>query len=1833
MRFHRFIQLALLPWSAWAISRSDAGVVDWQKTLVGVPNVQLSATPPTFHRVATGGGKTLAFLLTMTNSNIFAVLDPVDGTVAWRNIFRNDDPILNFKANLDGSFSDFFKGVATLSGPGGANVRLFEVASGALVWERKLHEAVDGRLLEPASLGVALAFATDQTPDLFVLANAGSVYRLTGLSGEQRWKWDAPESDSMTLHSRIIATERAVYVVGLVKSFASYTLSVTALDAATGTEISTTLIPSSIDDIERDLLTLTKRNMPHPQLVWRQGTSLRSMALASSSDVQQSQKPLITPGYSKLLDVHLGSSGYFVALRSNGSASVFRQGDESVGVDMVWDFMDLAAAASNTKPVYEGGIGKDGQPYIVKMQWAHVFRACTMHLYAPHGSQGRGAVTGSSYNFDPLQHGVLLHAAIDVANPEEMKFIPRFALTTSTGAFQLWQQQKLLWTREESLASIQSATFADFPLNEAAKVIAPEREAKPAETTEASKSFLSTALEFVKMPYHALVKTDTANAAWRNKLGFRKMVIAATSYGKILALDSTTGEVLWGRILSMSDPSGMPVDAKMKLFLRKSAGKESKLRIGAVVSTGSATDEAKTLIYNLDALTGVPVGEKKVKAGVALPAYEFEGAFREAFAVGSTETALVVVDGSRNIHIYPPSARPSFLAIAPSINFHAITAAGQRLSGFKISSNPTIAANGKTIFESYPTWSTALGGQEVHTIVKNIDSPLASFGKVLGDRSTLYKYINQHLLAVTTFASSDSGTCGVYLVDAIKGAVIYSAHVSGGGVKSRDCGLRATLVDNWLVYYHHEDAVKDAGDAKGHRLVTVELYEGDGPDEDLGSFDLSSLSNETTRASVFQRSFVIPYGIKALTSSQTKYGISMKDIIVSTNSNQVVSIPRRLLDPRRPTGKATPEQQEEGLIPFEVVLHDDGRRILSHQNEVANTKQILTAPVQLESTSLVFAYGLDLFQTRVSPSNKFDQLDEDFNRIQLVLTILGLAVGIAVTKPIVRSKALSLDNTPVALETQIASRNIQPSFLNYSLSATVSNPQTRWMSFPQPSHTRTGSSSSDALRNWEKNRQYASTSTALPFPPTASSTLVTENIQLRGQLDLRTSIATHYEIERDACHQVIELLSGEMKRAVNAAEKWREEVGAKENRMKGVLKEQEKLKMLCGDLEEALERTREELEMRASVADSRFTGLPTPTEDDDQDEDRFMSFDDGRRRGQHHYLDHTMRTEATNISISQSQAPSPNRSTNSRTDLHLSKSSQDRSGHSWREGPQSRPLIPTYKGGRTSNEPSLVESSFETALQAGEDSIRRHEEEYEALQVRVMALQQEKEELKKEREQLLDEKNQVPFTNTLHAWTSSRLTSSYFQMEIDSRHEREYQEQLFEHSAQLETRLDETSTQLHTALENLDIARARLRTLERENAELEEEKASLEDTTRSLGERYDELARLNKEMEAERSWAARDFATTEARVVALDAERIEERVVFEAKRGELQAALEFERERREEREGELDALRAELDHVRRRKNEEGAEELAALKAQLIEARQMQKRRTNEDDDLLSALRKEVGMVRTRTMGLEQANATLELQVSGLKKQIETNKQDKEGLNIALDAKQQELDLLKRKIGAARTSTSSRALASARSRAGSATASLDENASTATGTTATNTTGMSVLLPKTAIREKGHRRVLQRSSSMASIVSSDINITNGHEAESTPMPIRRPLSENNNTDDDRRLTGIRGIASSVQEGKRPARALMEDTFVPPPSRSISFPAVPSYDFIEDTSATPRRAAGYNGPIASCLPQSQVNLGRSGSVRSLDRRTGKRLSSHLGDEETEKENQPRIAVAVQ
>lgn len=178
---------------------------------------------------------------------------------------------------------------------------------------------------------------------------------------------------------------------------------------------------------------------------------------------------------------------------------------------------------------------------------------------------------------------------------------------------------------------------------------------------------------------------------------------------------------------------------------------------------------------------------------------------------------------------------------------------------------------------------------------------VANVGRVRGDRSTLYKYLNPHLSVVISAPSRTSPppspTCGLHVVDTVKGTVLY--HVSLPVLDGK-CDIQVSLDENWLVYSYYDDDSEVDG-AKGYRVVSVEMYEGYGPDEKISrcdacpirlrtwtgtdkrmivnSSDISSYSNKTTEISVYEQAFAFPHGVTAIATTTTKFGVSTKDII------------------------------------------------------------------------------------------------------------------------------------------------------------------------------------------------------------------------------------------------------------------------------------------------------------------------------------------------------------------------------------------------------------------------------------------------------------------------------------------------------------------------------------------------------------------------------------------------------------------------------------------------------------------------------------------------------------------------------------------------------------------------------------------------------------------------------------------------------------------------------------------------------------------------------------------------------------------------------------------
>lgn len=136
---------------------------------------------------------------------------------------------------------------------------------------------------------------------------------------------------------------------------------------------------------------------------------------------------------------------------------------------------------------------------------------------------------------------------------------------------------------------------------------------------------------------------------------------------------------------------------------------------------------------------------------------------------------------------------------------------------------------------------------------------------------------------------------------------------------------------------------------------------------DASSFELLPVANVTT----FERTFVLPHwfgGVTAIRTSTTKRGVAGRDLLgmsspfpllifgtlltfvskVSTTSSHIVSLPYKVLNPRRPPHgkKPTAEETEEGLVPYDPVLLGDGKtgggakRILSHVYRVNSPFQL-----------------------------------------------------------------------------------------------------------------------------------------------------------------------------------------------------------------------------------------------------------------------------------------------------------------------------------------------------------------------------------------------------------------------------------------------------------------------------------------------------------------------------------------------------------------------------------------------------------------------------------------------------------------------------------------------------------------------------------------------------------------------------------------------------------------------------------------------------------------------------------------------------------------------------
>jgi len=282
---------------------------------------------------------------------------------------------------------------------------------------------------------------------------------------------------------------------------------------------------------------------------------------------------------------------------------------------------------------------------------------------------------------------------------------------------------------------------------------------------------------------------------------------------------------------------------------------------------------------------------------------------------------------------------------------------------------------------------------------------------IKGDASILYKYINANLLTIVSedFSNrTNTSSLHLYALDAVTGHVLHQSHIVGGAQP-----VHLVACDNWItMHYWNQRRTR-------FEITVIELFQAkadDGPWDIL--FGGKDAGNHTKSAHhlempvPLQQTYIFPAGVTSMGVTATLQGITPRSIMMALTTEHIFRVSKDMLNPRRPYTTAgsigdkdkapIPSQfaptKEELLPPYMPVLPLNPNDVLTYYNSMGQVAGIKSSPTALESTSLVFCYGLDLFFGPVQTAKAYDVLSPGFN-----YNLLYASVGIVIVLYIVTS--------------------------------------------------------------------------------------------------------------------------------------------------------------------------------------------------------------------------------------------------------------------------------------------------------------------------------------------------------------------------------------------------------------------------------------------------------------------------------------------------------------------------------------------------------------------------------------------------------------------------------------------------------------------------------------------------------------------------------------------------------------------------------------------------------------------------------------------------------------
>ncbi|KAI1727507.1 PQQ-like domain-containing protein [Ditylenchus destructor] len=947
--------LLIFCWGCEALFEDQIGKFDWTARHLGCfSQVQLTRSE---------SGEEL--LLASTEKNNLGRINVNTGDLLWRQ--NNED---NFTHSPQFSVKDS-RIVVLLNN--GEFVRSFDSTMGALKWQQKLKIDTSKKVKFAHSKKVVA-----------VLSNSG----VTGIVGNERvnQRWTANLDSESQWIDVIVTEDHSIVVVGISNS--NKEVRMVHIDYKTG----------GIVNIYRHALT--------------NGIRPNSCAVTGNYIVCTPGNQVATTDL-KLESIPLYPN-YFVA-HSTQKSFVCSISENVVKIMKTIDRPTLFAAADHYDPTTNLQ-SVDFAAYYESQNSIQVFNLLNLneavHVKLSHSASG----VADLKTFKFLTSGQGSFQFLIVRNDCEVDF---YEASSSTTDGKTTSDLALEWVRFEALASISAVEMIDMPLSESQARIESEfgSEDVPiwrsfalriSSQIEQFQRFLVTLGDKIVHSVHLLTtKQATPSFVIRNLLGYeqrpprkqrcatiptesekaaitlerdyfnlRKIIVVTTLSGSVYGLSNDNGDVLWSLNLGNSvAPFRDQLDEpKIPLFIQRSTTYYQYPSQAAVVFNTKSSGESKITFFN--PVTGVAVDTinvKKLKRVEILP-----------FPNAEMLQPLLILPEDGKMSFYPElpaDYEPPYPVYLMFFDQHAGILRGTQVDFKKRSLIENWSSN--LGFSTTKEKIIALAGKPPHQKVH-------SQGKVLGDRSVLYKYSNPNLFV---FASVDELQTAftISLMDAVSGQIVYTARHPRSQPP-----IHLVHCENWLVYTYWNEK------ARRTEMGVIELYEGG---EQTNAQHFNSFTTLKHPLTIHAQSYVFSQGVSAIAVSETEQGLTTRSLIIAMPFGGLLEVSRRFVDARRRID-LTPEMRDEMIIPYMPELPVSTEDLINYNQSLHDIKGIKTASSGLESTSLVFVYGLDMFYTRVTPSGTFDILKDDFDYALIFLVVTVLVVASVACKKIYRANNL-----------------------------------------------------------------------------------------------------------------------------------------------------------------------------------------------------------------------------------------------------------------------------------------------------------------------------------------------------------------------------------------------------------------------------------------------------------------------------------------------------------------------------------------------------------------------------------------------------------------------------------------------------------------------------------------------------------------------------------------------------------------------------------------------------------------------------------------------------------